>query len=117
MPRRVQRAERHGVESLQLRLVDDVIADERMFRPVVERHFERERLEQLMVAQHRKEIAARAKARVECAEPFGDRIKEGRRPTVLIEYTHPFAALGNARRSEEHTSELQSLMRISYAVF
>src|SRR3546814_5145022 len=24
---------------------------------------------------------------------------------------------GNARRSEEHTSELQSLMRISYAVF
>src|SRR3546814_1504427 len=97
MPRRVQRAERHGVESLQLRLVDDVIADERMFRPVVERHFERERLEQLMVAQHRKELAARAKARVECAEPFGDRIKEG--------------------RSEEHTSELQSLMRISYAVF
>ena len=24
---------------------------------------------------------------------------------------------GNAARSEEHTSELQSLMRISYAVF
>src|SRR3546814_2170393 len=27
------------------------------------------------------------------------------------------AGLGWARRSEEHTSELQSLMRISYAVF
>src|SRR3546814_2883340 len=27
------------------------------------------------------------------------------------------AALANAERSEEHTSELQSLMRISYAVF
>src|SRR3546814_10046647 len=27
------------------------------------------------------------------------------------------AALWNPRRSEEHTSELQSLMRISYAVF
>src|SRR3546814_2275725 len=26
-------------------------------------------------------------------------------------------AYGNANRSEEHTSELQSLMRISYAVF
>src|SRR3546814_1028636 len=26
-------------------------------------------------------------------------------------------AAGNVRRSEEHTSELQSLMRISYAVF
>src|SRR3546814_6717253 len=32
---------------------------------------------------------------------------------------HPFAdrALEFAHRSEEHTSELQSLMRISYAVF
>src|SRR3546814_8181227 len=27
------------------------------------------------------------------------------------------AALGKIKRSEEHTSELQSLMRISYAVF
>src|SRR3546814_11511044 len=31
---------------------------------------------------------------------------------------HPFSGwLANAMRSEEHTSELQSLMRISYAVF
>src|SRR3546814_7112895 len=29
----------------------------------------------------------------------------------------PRAAAGTAARSEEHTSELQSLMRISYAVF
>src|SRR3546814_5657818 len=29
----------------------------------------------------------------------------------------PTARLQNHRRSEEHTSELQSLMRISYAVF
>src|SRR3546814_5109419 len=28
-----------------------------------------------------------------------------------------YCTLANARRSEEHTSELQSLMRISYAVF
>src|SRR3546814_7576206 len=28
-----------------------------------------------------------------------------------------FGSCGNVRRSEEHTSELQSLMRISYAVF
>src|SRR3546814_2752480 len=28
-----------------------------------------------------------------------------------------FVLLGDDRRSEEHTSELQSLMRISYAVF
>src|SRR3546814_3341164 len=30
---------------------------------------------------------------------------------------HAEAALGRLDRSEEHTSELQSLMRISYAVF
>src|SRR3546814_2126167 len=30
---------------------------------------------------------------------------------------HAAAAAGTAARSEEHTSELQSLMRISYAVF
>src|SRR3546814_1896871 len=33
-----------------------------------------------------------------------------------IETEHP-AYLGSQDRSEEHTSELQSLMRISYAVF
>src|SRR3546814_5062857 len=37
---------------------------------------------------------------------------------ALAERDANFArALGNAGRSEEHTSELQSLMRISYAVF
>src|SRR3546814_1452497 len=35
---------------------------------------------------------------------------ESLRPNVLQAY-------GHSRRSEEHTSELQSLMRISYAVF
>src|SRR3546814_6095997 len=30
---------------------------------------------------------------------------------------HPLCAHGEKRRSEEHPSELQSLMRISYAVF
>src|SRR3546814_7815433 len=29
----------------------------------------------------------------------------------------PFLRIGGLQRSEEHTSELQSLMRISYAVF
>src|SRR3546814_2308101 len=32
-------------------------------------------------------------------------------------YAHPSSRLSDTRRSEEHTSELQSLMRISYAVF
>src|SRR3546814_9159663 len=36
----------------------------------------------------------------------------GRRPQALVQ----FECL-NSHRSEEHTSELQSLMRISYAVF
>src|SRR3546814_2294288 len=34
-----------------------------------------------------------------------------------VEAGKRFAAIIAARRSEEHTSELQSLMRISYAVF
>src|SRR3546814_6812033 len=37
----------------------------------------------------------------------------GSQDTVCIKNTRR----GNATRSEEHTSELQSLMRISYAVF
>src|SRR3546814_7176259 len=40
---------------------------------------------------------------------------------VLVALHHfqqqPLVGVGDARRSEEHTSELQSLMRISYAVF
>src|SRR3546814_5388672 len=35
----------------------------------------------------------------------------------LSESEYIAAALAHANRSEEHTSELQSLMRISYAVF
>src|SRR3546814_5700013 len=39
-------------------------------------------------------------------------------PTVLVARTDALAAtLLQSDRSEEHTSELQSLMRISYAVF
>src|SRR3546814_10526799 len=37
--------------------------------------------------------------------------------TNPVDNTVVIAALPEARRSEEHTSELQSLMRISYAVF
>src|SRR3546814_5869964 len=35
----------------------------------------------------------------------------------LIDQVEPAAKEDHRRRSEEHTSELQSLMRISYAVF
>src|SRR3546814_5046449 len=51
------------------------------------------------------------------------RIAEMRRPAVLLRVARPalHAADEQGRtrdpRSEEHTSELQSLMRISYAVF
>src|SRR3546814_1924301 len=36
---------------------------------------------------------------------------------ILPRYAQLVEHLGRNRRSEEHTSELQSLMRISYAVF
>src|SRR3546814_1859752 len=37
--------------------------------------------------------------------------------TGFVKTNLPKAAWGSSLRSEEHTSELQSLMRISYAVF
>src|SRR3546814_7625669 len=43
-------------------------------------------------------------------------IEQTRYPDLDIRIDLP-AALARAARSEEHTSELQSLMRISYAVF
>src|SRR3546814_4451251 len=48
--------------------------------------------------------------------------QQGRFPFDLLVKFYPFeqinqAAEDSAKRSEEHTSELQSLMRISYAVF
>src|SRR3546814_941233 len=36
---------------------------------------------------------------------------------VVLDQGHPALPLTGISRSEEHTSELQSLMRISYAVF
>src|SRR3546814_3421666 len=55
---------------------------------------------------------------VETIKAFGDREFGGLDPTfdlAAIPFDHlPF---GKPERSEEHTSELQSLMRISYAVF
>src|SRR3546814_8641194 len=47
--------------------------------------------------------------------------KQGNRATRVVRKKEAVVALvereGHVRRSEEHTSELQSLMRISYAVF
>src|SRR3546814_9808713 len=44
-------------------------------------------------------------------------LRAGRRPAAAIQTPPLQLILGNSLRSEEHTSELQSLMRISYAVF
>src|SRR3546814_4509590 len=63
------------------------------------------------------------------ARPAGPKVRNLRRPvrgrlfhlgrTHLSARTQPASAAvcGGGARSEEHTSELQSLMRISYAVF
>src|SRR3546814_8916581 len=45
-------------------------------------------------------------------------LPEGRDPVATLVTLHPLPTAGGFMdRSEEHTSELQSLMRISYAVF
>src|SRR3546814_19918571 len=47
---------------------------------------------------------------------FHERLVEASRRPMLCR-THRIVLAASDRRSEEHTSELQSLMRISYAVF
>src|SRR3546814_8965637 len=49
-------------------------------------------------------------------EPAGG-VRDGECVAGVRRLARPRPAGGNGRRSEEHTSELQSLMRISYAVF
>src|SRR3546814_10352768 len=61
-------------------------------------------------------------APVPCMSHYeGDlRAPEGARFAIIASRWNPRisdALVAGARRSEEHTSELQSLMRISYAVF
>src|SRR3546814_5090673 len=48
---------------------------------------------------------------------FENPIFGGADTSYWIRQTIPFAGGGRVIRSEEHTSELQSLMRLSYAVF
>src|SRR3546814_7877460 len=78
------------------------------------------------VARHRQERRLRdaeahlaaAAASFDRQRPFGHRLllsKGGRYSAAAINRTGRSAVL-SAARSEEHTSELQSLMRISYAV-
>src|SRR3546814_3183399 len=70
-----------------------------------------------VLAVHRPGMAGRALRRApgrppQALEAVADRPQGAQRLRRL----HP-RARGDAQRSEEHTSELQSLMRISYAVF
>src|SRR3546814_4953718 len=58
------------------------------------------------------EVLTRTEARDGEPRPANDAGSE--KPKSLL---HSLLGLGGKSRSEEHTSELQSLMRISYAVF
>src|SRR3546814_2447866 len=47
----------------------------------------------------------------------GDRVRDALGEGIIINHTCNALTVAFDNRSEEHTSELQSLMRISYAVF
>src|SRR3546814_13494200 len=49
--------------------------------------------------------------------PYNPFAAEGTRAQMFVRSPRQRTVETNSRRSEEHTSELQSLMRISYAVF
>src|SRR3546814_5050307 len=79
-------------------------------------------IEERTPAQHDSEEAASARGYVAyyAESACGGLTRSGHRMETLGEYADIEAALNAAEvatRSEEHTSELQSLMRISYAVF
>src|SRR3546814_10756570 len=57
------------------------------------------------------------KASTETAERLRQRVRDGLTTTFASHYKARISLKGALSRSEEHTSELQSLMRISYAVF
>src|SRR3546814_7196625 len=58
-----------------------------------------------------------AQASAAAASPIGPPMIQIRRPREHPRRDQGFRRRGPRERSEEHTSELQSLMRISYAVF
>src|SRR3546814_1404335 len=62
----------------------------------------------------RRSLCRRAEARVNC---FSCRKCRIYRVSVDLKVPCPLGCWKPIKRSEEHTSELQSLMRISYAVF
>src|SRR3546814_1987747 len=66
------------------------------------------------------DLLAREDNRTGCTLPSAERMRSATHsppPTSVIDCSWYQPASGPAPRSEEHTSELQSLMRISYAVF
>src|SRR3546814_5591043 len=66
----------------------------------------------------RKESAHRERRRERCRRPLHwTRRRPAPRPDSIPPRRKRSAGASRPRRSEEHTSELQSLMRTSYAVF
>src|SRR3546814_5016584 len=61
--------------------------------------------------------ARRFRYRGDAARQGQDACDDGSRAQAGATYRHDDRCNGGGHRSEEHTSELQSLMRISYAVF
>src|SRR3546814_8952290 len=59
----------------------------------------------------------RAEAGLQLAPHHQRHADRGKRESQPLTRRHPLAQQHAGERSEEHTSELQSLMRISYAVF
>src|SRR3546814_1088201 len=91
----------------------DGLADDRARRALAERLVD-EAMAIGRLALHRDEqVAARHFAAVERHARNG----EGRRSDAPRGLSNLFGGPEVSHRSEEHTSELQSLMRISYAVF
>ena len=69
--------------------VNGVKPDQRMHRPVAQRHFERERFEQVVPLQSRMKVCAATVSAIEHPEFFSDHLEIGTGLTEIIEQPHP----------------------------
>src|SRR3546814_4159950 len=99
-----------GAAEQQMRRIFMVDRREQFDRGEIDRRPVAERPDQRIESSS---LRQRAAGKVECARHAGN----GSSCAPVADRRDAPIAVGAAKKSEEHTSELQSLMRISYAVF
>src|SRR3546814_10269275 len=102
-------------EALVRVLQRDDLAATPEFKTAAARHQHRDRLSELLDAEFARHPTGHWLSLLEGVLPVAPVL--GLAQALQTDFFHESGMLATVPRSEEHTSELQSLMRISYAVF